>query len=189
MPPSPDGPTRADHVPFDPPGRPVGPDRLASIARAVAERPVLWRARLDRQRTQRTYHEVYTDEHLGVWAISWMRPDHDTGFHDHDRACGAVHVAEGAIRHEHLRLGARPEGRAVPAGEGFAFDETAIHRMRWEPGCGPTVTIHAYSPPLVQTGQYGEHQDALLHRVPTPATDQLEPHGGQGTPSRNALSG
>ncbi len=170
-------------LPFDPPPGPVGPDVLADIARRVAERPELWRDGLDRDRTRRTYSEVFTGEHLGVWAVSWMAADHDTGFHDHDRSRGAVHVAEGVIRHEHLRLGERPVGSAVPAGEGFRFDETAIHRMRAESGAGPTVTIHAYSPPLVETGQYGAHDDGRLHRVPSPATEQLEPHGRQGTPS------
>jgi hypothetical protein len=170
-------------LPFDPPARTIGPDELADIARRVAERPDLWRDGLDRDRSERTYSEVFTSEHLGVWAISWMDTAHDTGFHDHDRSRGAVHVAEGTIRHEHLRLGERPTGSAVPAGHGFRFDETEIHRMRAEAGAGPTVTIHAYSPPLVETGQYGAHHDHRLHRVPSPADEQLRPHGFQGTPT------
>jgi hypothetical protein len=176
-------------LPFHPPTEPVGPDVLADIARRVADRPDLWRDGLDRDRSRRTYSEVHTSEHLGVWAISWMDPGHDTGFHDHDRSRGAVHVAEGTIRHEHLRMDEQPVGSAVPAGEGFRFDETAIHRMRAEPGAGPTVTIHAYSPPLVETGQYGAHDDTLLHRVPSPATEQLRPHGSQGTPADAATAG
>ncbi|WP_156051442.1 cupin domain-containing protein [Allokutzneria albata] len=87
------------------------------------------------------------------------------------------------MRHEHLRLGERPVGYAVSAGQGFCFDETFIHRMRKEPGAGPTVTIHAYSPPLSHTGQYGEHDDHRLHRTPTTAEEHLAPKGGQGTPT------
>jgi hypothetical protein len=64
--------------------------------------------------------------------------------------------------------------------------ETFIHRMRPEPGAGPTVTIHAYSPPLRETGQYAELHDVLLHRVPSDATEQLKPHGWQGTPSTSS---
>ncbi|MGX5657098.1 hypothetical protein ACWKWC_20155 [Geodermatophilus nigrescens] len=165
-----------DPLPFELPRGPLGPADLSRIAAAVAGRPDLWRDGLDRDRRRRTYSEVHTSEHLGVWAISWMADDHDA-------SRGAVHVAEGVIRHEHLRMGDRPVGSAVPAGEGFSFDETAIHRMRAEPGAGPTVTIHAYSPPLVRTGQYGRHDDDRLHRTPSPATDQLAPHGGQGTPA------
>ncbi|MEU3852319.1 hypothetical protein [Streptomyces sp. NPDC029554] len=71
----------------------------------------------------------------------------------------------------------------VPAGEGFCFDETFIHRMRREPGAGPTVTIRAYSPPLERTGQYGEAEDGLLHRVPASSEEHLSPKDRQGTPS------
>lgn len=169
-------------LPFDPPTGPLEPDELQRVARAVAERPDLWDEQLQRDHEQRTYIDVYTDEHLGVWAISWVEDSHDTGFHDHDRSRGAVHVARGVIRHEHLQLGDRPTGSAVPAGEGYRFDETTIHRMRCEPGQGPTVTVHAYSPPLTTTGQYGQGSDELLHRVPSAAQDQLVPHGFQGDP-------
>jgi hypothetical protein len=81
--------------PFRTPDRPLEPAELATIARQVAQHPELWRDSLDRDRT---YSEVHTSEHLGVCAISWMSDDHDTGYHDHDRSRGAVHVAEGAIR-------------------------------------------------------------------------------------------
>jgi hypothetical protein len=170
-------------LPFPVPDQPLGPHELATIARLVAEAPQLWEPGLDPRREERTYREVHSSEHLGVWAIAWAADDHDTGYHDHDRSDGAVHVARGCIRHEHLRLGTRPVGRGVPAGEGFRFDSTVIHRMRREPGHDLTVTIHAYSPPLVETGQYHEHDDALLHRVPTASTEQLRPQGFQGDPS------
>jgi hypothetical protein len=171
-------------LPFTPPGEPIGPDELAAIARSVADRPELWEGALDRDREHRTYSDVFTDEHVGIWAICWNGDDHDTGYHDHGHSCGAVHVARGVIRHEHLRLGFRPVGRAVPAGEGFRFDETTIHRMRREPGEPLTVTIHAYSPPLVETGQYRQDDgDQLLHRVPSPADEQLRPQGFQGDPT------
>ncbi|HUQ59463.1 hypothetical protein [Lentzea sp.] len=65
--------------------------------------------------------------------------------------------------------------------ESFCFDDTFIHRMRRDPGADSTITIHAYSPPLRQTGQYGECEDGLLHRTPTDAVEQLKPHGVQGT--------
>lgn len=59
--------------------------------------------------------------------------------------------------------------------------------MRAEPGADPTVTIHAYSPPLTHTGQYAERdEDGLLHRTPTISEEQLVPHGGQGTPTGQA---
>ncbi len=89
-----------------------------------------------------------------------------------------------ADRHEHLRLGARPLGEPVRAGKGFCFDGTAIHRVRREPGAELAVTIHPYSPPLVETGQYRQDDcDELLHRVPADAEEQLRPQGFQGDPT------
>ncbi|MGW0523011.1 hypothetical protein [Crossiella sp. NPDC003009] len=170
-------------LPFDAPDGPLDGRQLQKLARLVAEHPELWEGELRQTTEERTYVEVFTNEHLGIWAISWMDEVHDTGYHDHHTSAGGVHVARGTIRHEHLRLGHRPVGQAVPAGEGYCFDETVIHRMRPEPGAGPTVTIHAYSPPLTRTGQYGEGSDELLHRVPAPAEEQLRPKGKQGTPS------
>lgn len=51
-----------------------------------------------------------------------------------------------------------------------------------DPGAGPTVTIHAYSPPLTRTGQYGEAHDGLPHRTSTDSRQQLIPHGRQHPP-------
>ncbi|WP_447002226.1 hypothetical protein ACRAKI_21080 [Saccharothrix isguenensis] len=170
-------------LPFEVPNRILGPEELDRIAEAVGKRPGLWRDRLRTTVDDRTYTEVFTSEHLDVWAISWMADGHDTGYHDHDHSSGAVYVACGAIRHEQLRLGERPTGAVATEGHGFRFDNTFIHRMRREPRAGPTVTIHAYSPPLSHTGQYAEHEDGLLHRTPTSSKEQLVPHGPQGTPS------
>lgn len=133
--------------PFDLPARLLEPEELQTLAEDVGGRPELWREQLGRCTAERTYVDLHTDEHVGVWAISWLADVHDTGFHDHDGSSGGVHVAAGAIRHEHLRLGRRPAGEAVAAGSSFCFDGSAIHRMRREPGAADTVTIHAYSPP------------------------------------------
>ena len=170
-------------LPLDPPDHELSPDDLEKIARAVGEAPSLWEDELRTTTAERTYVDVFTNEHLGVWAISWMADEHDTGYHDHAQSSGAVYVVRGTIGHEHLRLGHRPVGTAVPAGETFRFDPTFIHRMHPEPGVDATCTVHAYSPPLTDTGQYAECEDGLLHRHPSPADEQLKPHGRQGTPT------
>ena len=74
-------------------------------------------------------------------------------------------------------------GPRRPRGRRSGSIPTFIHRMRPEPGAGPTCTVHAYSPPLTDTGQYAECDDGLLHRHPSPADEQLKPHGRQGTPT------
>lgn len=108
-------------------------------------------------------------------ARSWLTPEDDTGFHDHEPSCGAVYVLSGAIWHEHLRLTSGPARTSVPAGGCFAFDHTHIHRMRWKADAGPTVTIQAYSPHLWQVWRYEQAEDGLLHRTPAQAHLLLMP--------------
>lgn len=150
---------------------------LRALAVRVGANPDLWTSRLPRESEERTYTGVHWSDHLGVWAISWMAPDHDTGFHDHDRSRGAVFVAEGAICHEHMRTDGTTDRTLVRAGDSFVFDETAIHRMRFDSLAGSAVTIHAYSPPLEWTGQYElTNVDGCLHRIPTSSEQPLKPH-------------
>jgi hypothetical protein len=71
-------------LPFDPPGRTLDGHQLQAIAAKVAAALELWQESLDQTTRERTYVDVFTDEHLGVRAISWMADEHDTGYHDHD---------------------------------------------------------------------------------------------------------
>ncbi|WP_334666680.1 cysteine dioxygenase [Streptomyces cyaneofuscatus] len=159
-------------LPFAPPGRQLDGREPQQLAATVVGAEEAWTDLLEYPTDDRGYAEIFLDEHVGVWVLEWTDDERDTGYHDHDRSAGAVHVARSAISHEHLRLGQRPVGDRVPTGEG-RFDE--IHRMRREPGSGPTVPIHAYSPPLERAGQYGEQEDGLLHRVPTSSEEHLSP--------------
>ncbi|MEO3818764.1 hypothetical protein ABGB21_19395 [Plantactinospora sp. B24E8] len=61
----------------------------------MAGRPELWTDDLRRTSRERTYVDVHTSDHLGVWAISWMADVHDTGYHDHAASRGAVVMVEG----------------------------------------------------------------------------------------------
>jgi len=70
-------------LPFDPPGRTLDGHQLQAIAAKVAAALELWQESLDQTTRERTYVDVFTDEHLGVRAISWMADEHDTGYHDH----------------------------------------------------------------------------------------------------------
>ena len=79
-----------------PRGRPLARDELLALVRDVAQRPKLWRHRLDADAAERTYAALHRDAHVDVWAISW-RPQNDTGWHDHDVSSGAVHVVRGEL--------------------------------------------------------------------------------------------
>ena len=81
---------------------------LRALVEELAGDESLWRPRVRFSPDQRHYELLLHDEDVMAWVISWM-DDHDTGFHDHDVSSGAVHVVQGRILEERLRLGTAPQ--------------------------------------------------------------------------------
>ena len=153
-------------------GRLLTPPELATLAADVAAQQALWQSRLDPRATVRTYASLHRDPELELWAIAWL-PENDTGWHDHDRSSGAVHVVEGVLEEHVLRLGG-PERRVVHApGTTFAFGPDHIHRVTCSGA--RAVSIHAYSPALWRLGQYAVDEDDVLHRLTVSYADELRP--------------
>jgi predicted metal-dependent enzyme (double-stranded beta helix superfamily) len=153
-------------------GHPFEPQQLLAIVARVAARPELWMPHYDPDASERTFAALHRDETVDVWAIFW-RPEHDTGWHDHDISSGAVQVVEGALEEHVLRL-ARPERLTrYAAGSSFMFVPSHIHRLTC---AAPRATsIHAYSPPLWRLGQYALAEDGALQRVSVSYADELRP--------------
>jgi predicted metal-dependent enzyme (double-stranded beta helix superfamily) len=121
----------------------------------------------------RHYAQLWRDDHLDVWVISWMN-GHDTGFHDHDLSSGAVAVVEGELVEERLTIGGPPRRRSYRAGTSFHFDASHVHRMH-QAGGGPAISIHAYSPPLWRMGAYAVESDGALRRTSISYAEELRP--------------
>ena len=139
---------------------------------AFAARPESWRPLVRHDPGERTYVLLHRDERMELYVVCWM-PGHDTGFHDHDGACGAVAVAEGKIREE------RPFWRCAPrridpsTGESFCFDATDLHRLV-DVSDEPAVKIHAYSPPIDRMGLYSVDEDGYVTRQSIPWDQTLD---------------
>lgn len=159
-----------------PRGRDLDGVELEAFAAELAVRPELWIEHVRHDPSQRSYTELLSDAHVTAWLICWM-DDHDTGFHDHDRSCGAVSVLSGAVREERLVLGGEPVRRTFDAGRSFHFSAADIHRVR-HAGSDPAVTLHVYSPPLLRMGAYAVGQDGALVRHPVSYTEELKPLEG-----------
>jgi len=156
-----------------PRGRDLDGPELETFAAELADRPELWIEHVRHDPSQRSYTELLSDEHVTAWLICWM-DDHDTGFHDHDRSCGAVSVLSGAVNEERLTLGGEPWRRTFGAGRSFHFSASDIHRVR-HAGSDPAVTLHVYSPPLLRMGAYGVGEGGVLVRRPVSYTEELKP--------------
>ncbi len=156
-----------------PRGRDLSGPELERFVTELAERPELWIHLVKHDATQRVYEELLSDEYVTAWLICWME-DHDTGFHDHDVSAGGVAVVSGAVREERLTIEGPPAKQVFKAGSSFHFSPVDIHRVRHE-GSDPAVTIHVYSPPLLQMGAYVIGADGVLARHAQSYREELRP--------------
>ena len=143
-------------------GRLLSQAELGGVASSVAAHSHLWESLVRHEPDQRVFEELLTDEHLSVWLICWME-GHDTGFHDHDGAAGAVSVVQGSICESRLRFAGPPRSTVHHAREVLTFGPDDIHRVTHVAG-EPAITIHAYSPELRRMGAYVEGPDGILMR-------------------------
>ena len=162
-------------VPSIAPRRDLDREELRALVGRLAADPEAWRGlvRRDAAGDERHFEQLWRDDHVDVWVISWM-DGNDTGFHDHDLSCGAVAVVEGEIIEERLVLGGPPRRLWHAAGETFDFDASHVHRMRQDGGSF-AVSIHAYSPPLWRMGTYTTGADGTLRRGSISYAEELRP--------------
>jgi hypothetical protein len=148
---------------------------LRGLVGRVAANEAAWHPLVDLDVEHRHFAQLWRDDHVDVWVISWMN-GHDTGYHDHDLSRGAVAIVEGELVEERLVIGAAPRRRHYRAGERFDFDASHVHRMH-QTGGGPAVSIHAYSPPLWRMGAYAIETDGTLRRTSISYAEELRPVG------------
>ena len=146
---------------------------LRALVTGIAADRAAWTPLVNLDIEHRHYAQLWRDDHLDVWVISWMN-GHDTGFHDHDLSRGAVAVVEGELVEERLTIGGPPRRRAYGAGTTFEFDASHVHRMLQDNGV-PAVSIHAYSPPLWRMGSYEFGADGTLRRRSISYAEELRP--------------
>jgi predicted metal-dependent enzyme (double-stranded beta helix superfamily) len=153
---------------------------LVEVAERLAADRALWTPHVRHEPDQRTYELIHHDHDVMAWLLCWM-DDHDTGFHDHDLSAGAVHVIQGRIREQRLRLGREPITREFGPGASFAFSASDIHRVA-HAGGGPATTLHVYSPPLWRMGAYEVEPDGSLRRHSLSYAEELRPLANLGKP-------
>jgi Cysteine dioxygenase type I len=148
---------------------------LAGFASRLAAEPDRWRHLVRHDADARVYEVIWSDAHVNAWVICWS-PGQDTGFHDHGQSAGGIHVVDGRISEERLVLqrpsdprtsGPGPIPRTFGPGSSFHVPSCAIHRV-FHGGWQPAVSIHAYSPPLSQMGDYTFAPDGALERAARP---------------------
>lgn len=139
-------------------------------------------------RDERWYIRLHGDDELDIWLISWV-PDRSTEMHDHGGSLGALTVVSGALR-ETRWDGEALRRRRLVAGDQAAFPLGWVHDVVWAPDretsapiaagtsvagrAAPTLSVHAYSPPLTAMSYYEVTNRHTLRRKPTQLTDGPE---------------
>ena len=112
----------------------------------------------------RWFTRLRGDDDLDVWLISWV-PGRHTELHDHGGSLGALTVLSGALD-EYRWDGDRLRRRRLDAGDQAAFPLGWVHDVAWAPSKvpSPTLSVHAYSPPLAAMSYYEVTERATLRR-------------------------
>jgi hypothetical protein len=123
---------------------------------------------------ERWYTRLSGDDELDVWLISWV-PDKSTELHDHGGSLGALTVVSGALT-ETRWDGEALRRRRLSAGAQAAFPLGWVHDVVRAPApiTGPTLSVHAYSPPLTAMSYYEVTERNTLRRNRTELTDAPE---------------
>ncbi|QGP89041.1 cysteine dioxygenase [Gordonia sp. 135] len=127
---------------------------------------------------------LFADDDLDVWLISWT-PGQATELHDHAGSLGALTVLSGSLR-EYRWTGDDLAVRVFDAGDQAAFPLGWVHDVVQNPApahpesggplavTGPTLSVHAYSPPLTAMSYYEVADGGHLRRTRTVLTDEPE---------------
>ncbi len=133
--------------------------------------------------SERWFVRVHGDEELDIWLISWV-PGHATELHDHGGSLGALTVVSGSLN-EFRWDGRSLRRRRLDAGDQAGFPLGWVHDVVWAPRpvpqpptkaapVPPTLSVHAYSPPLTAMSYYDVTDRNRLRRQRTELTDQPE---------------
>ena len=122
----------------------------------------------------RWFTRLYGDDELDIWLISWV-PDRSTELHDHGGSLGALTLLSGSL-HEFRWDGEALRLRRLDAGDQAAFPLGWVHDVAWAPTApdAPTLSVHAYSPPLTAMSYYEVTDRNTLRRKRTELTDTPE---------------
>ncbi len=122
---------------------------------------------------RRWFTRLHGDDEHDIWLISWV-PDHSTELHDHGGSLGALTLLSGSLD-EFRWDGEALRHRRLDAGDQAAFPLGWVHDVGWAPTpAAPTLSVHAYSPPLTAMSYYEVTDRNTLRRKRTELTDTPE---------------
>ena len=141
------------------------PINLVKIATDLASQRLLWEPLVSYDPVARYYVRLAREQEFEAWLLTWL-PGQDTDWHDHGGSAGAFITLRGVLTERHAQVGYGPPriipgARELVSGTLRAFGSRHVHQVS-NRGSEPAVSLHVYSPSLVQMHQYEVRGD-LLH--------------------------
>jgi len=133
---------------------------LVEIATRLAEQTELWEPLVAYDPISRYYARLASEPDFEAWLLTWV-PGQGTDWHDHGGSAGAFVVVRGALTERHATVSplapptVEPERRVLSEGSLRAFGTKHIHQVT-NLGIEPAVSLHVYSPALVEMTTYAE---------------------------------
>src|SRR6266545_698316 len=163
-----------------PGGGRLSPARLPAVTGVLAAQPDLWADLVVHDPDVRWYLPLHRSNSCDVWLLAWERGQ-DTDWHDHGGSSGSFAVAEGSLLEQYRA----PSGRGLTSrrllvGQAVAFGPGHVHDVA-HGGAGSSISIHAYSPPLMMMTYYQQTPYGLIARE-TVAIEGPEGARGRGGP-------
>ncbi|BAJ28754.1 putative cysteine dioxygenase [Kitasatospora setae KM-6054] len=151
----------------DLPAHPTSLGGYARLVREIAADRARWEPLVRYDALTRWYARLETGPGYEVWLLSWL-PGQSSGFHDHGRSSGVMTVVQGELSERSLTAGGEGS-RALAPGGLRVFSTGYLHEMV-NASLEPAVSIHLYTPGLVEMNQYPTEQQAAAatperHRV------------------------
>ena len=149
------------HLPSHTTAKKTRPRRnLVEIATRLSEQTALWEPLVQYDPISRYYARLAHEPDFEAWLLTWV-PGQGTDWHDHGGSAGAFVVVRGELTERHATVGPLvpprivDEPRVLSEGALRAFGTKHIHRVTND-GLEPAVSVHVYSPVLVEMTSYAE---------------------------------
>lgn len=142
----------------------------AQLVREIAADRDRWAPLVRYDALTRWYARLETGPGYEVWLLSWL-PGQSSGFHDHGQSAGVMTVVEGELVERSL-TDAGEGTRVLAPGRQRVFSAGYLHEVV-NGALEPAVSIHLYTPGLVEMNQYGtaapgrqaRHEDRRQHQA------------------------
>jgi predicted metal-dependent enzyme (double-stranded beta helix superfamily) len=141
---------------------PLTTEQLVRLSAEIAAHEELWRPLVVADPDRCRYRLLYEDDRVDSWLIMWM-PGQGTGFHDHAISGVGLVGVDGAVTEKQMRLPSGSFDVEVRNGDTREGPAGYIHSVAHLEGT-PAITIHSYSPPLMEVAQYRVDENGVLRR-------------------------